>query len=74
MGEKQAGGMTLTEHELSEIRAFVEQRSGIVFDASRERFFSELKRIADAPQQECPDDDDDKPCVRTHRVGYIGSL
>jgi chemotaxis protein methyltransferase CheR len=40
MGEKQAGGMTLTEHELSEIRAFVEQRSGIVFDSSRERFFS----------------------------------
>lgn len=53
MGEKQAGGMMLTEHELSEIRAFVEQRSGIVFDASRERFFSarvrehlEQKRLA----------------------------
>jgi chemotaxis protein methyltransferase CheR len=53
MSEKQAGGMMLTEHELSEIRAFVERRSGIVFDSSRERFFStrvrehlEHKRIA----------------------------
>ena len=53
MGEKQAGGMILTEHELSEIRAFVERRSGIVFDSSRERFFSarvrehlEQKRLA----------------------------
>jgi chemotaxis protein methyltransferase CheR len=30
----------VTEHELSEIRALIEQRSGILFDSSRERFFS----------------------------------
>jgi chemotaxis protein methyltransferase CheR len=29
-----------SEHELAEIRALIEQRSGIVFDLSRERFFS----------------------------------
>ena len=53
MVEKQASGTVLTEHELSEIRAFVERRSGIVFDSSRERFFStrvrehlEQKRLA----------------------------
>src|SRR5512135_1424900 len=31
---------TVTDHELSEIRALIEKRSGILFDASRERFFS----------------------------------
>lgn len=30
----------VTEHELSEIRALIERRSGILFDESRERFFS----------------------------------
>jgi chemotaxis protein methyltransferase CheR len=30
----------LTEHELSEISALVEKRTGILFDQSRERFFS----------------------------------
>jgi chemotaxis protein methyltransferase CheR len=35
------GGMpvTVTEHELSEIRGLIEARSGILFDDSRERFF-----------------------------------
>ncbi len=53
MGKQYAANTVLTEHELSEIRAFIEKRSGIVFDASRERFFStrvrehlEHKRIA----------------------------
>lgn len=32
--------MSLSEHELSEIRGLVEQRSGMLFDHSRERFFS----------------------------------
>ncbi|HSM87003.1 MAG TPA: protein-glutamate O-methyltransferase CheR [Candidatus Limnocylindrales bacterium] len=31
---------TLSEHELSEIRGLIETRSGILFDHSRERFFS----------------------------------
>lgn len=31
---------TVSDHELSEIRALIEKRSGILFDASRERFFS----------------------------------
>jgi len=39
MIEKATSGK-LTEHELSEIRALIEQRSGILFDVSRERFFS----------------------------------
>ncbi len=32
--------MIVSEHELSEIRGLIEKRSGILFDASRERFFS----------------------------------
>ena len=32
--------ITLSEHELSEIRGLIETRSGILFDDSRERFFS----------------------------------
>ena len=31
---------TVSEHELSEIRGLIEKRSGILFDQSRERFFS----------------------------------
>jgi chemotaxis protein methyltransferase CheR len=40
------GGMpvTVTEHELSEIRGLIETRSGILFDDSRERFFSNRVR------------------------------
>ncbi len=38
MVEKQAAN--LSQHELEEIRALIEQRSGILFDHSRERFFS----------------------------------
>jgi len=30
----------VSEHELSEIRGLIEKRSGILFDSSRERFFS----------------------------------
>jgi chemotaxis protein methyltransferase CheR len=40
MVEKQATHGKLTQHELEEIRALIEQRSGILFDQSRERFFS----------------------------------
>lgn len=43
----------VTDHELSEIRALIEQRSGILLDSSRERFFStrvrehmELKKLS----------------------------
>src|SRR4051794_29169859 len=36
----QALATAITQHELSEIRAFIEARSGIVFDDSRTRFFS----------------------------------
>src|SRR5258706_3900486 len=31
---------TITQHELSEIRSYIQQRSGIVFDESRARFFT----------------------------------
>ncbi|HEY2498248.1 MAG TPA: protein-glutamate O-methyltransferase CheR [Candidatus Angelobacter sp.] len=34
------GVVTVSEHELSEIRGLIETRSGILFDVSRERFFS----------------------------------
>jgi len=40
MAEKQTINGTLTEHELSELCALVEQRSGIVLDQSRHRFFA----------------------------------
>ena len=40
MIEKTIAGPTVTEHELSEIKALIEKRSGILFDSSRERFFS----------------------------------
>jgi chemotaxis protein methyltransferase CheR len=33
-------GVSITQHELSEIRLLIERRSGILFDVSRERFFS----------------------------------
>src|ERR1700724_1030359 len=35
-----AGVVNVSEHELSEIRGLIETRSGILFDESRERFFS----------------------------------
>jgi chemotaxis protein methyltransferase CheR len=40
MSERQGPENGLTEHELSEIRMLIEERTGIHFDASRERFFS----------------------------------
>lgn len=44
MLDKNAMVENITEHELSEIRALTEQRSGILFDSSRERFFSQRVR------------------------------
>ena len=35
-----ATSITVSDHELSEIRGLIEARSGILFDDSRERFFS----------------------------------
>ncbi len=53
MVEKQATTGKLTQHELDEIRALIERRSGILLDESRERFFRtrvrehmEAKRLA----------------------------
>ncbi len=40
MSERQGSGHALSEHELSEIRMLIEERTGICFDESRERFFS----------------------------------
>jgi chemotaxis protein methyltransferase CheR len=40
MSERQGSVHGLSEHELSEIRMFIEERTGICFDESRERFFS----------------------------------
>jgi chemotaxis protein methyltransferase CheR len=40
MSERQGPVAGLSEHELSEIRMLIEERTGIHFDASRERFFS----------------------------------
>jgi chemotaxis protein methyltransferase CheR len=40
MSERQGPVQFLSEHELSEIRMLIEERTGICFDASRERFFS----------------------------------
>src|SRR5438105_12407782 len=40
MIDKTIAGPTVSEHELSEIKALIEKRSGILFDSSRERFFS----------------------------------
>jgi chemotaxis protein methyltransferase CheR len=40
MNERQGHGQGLSEHELGEIRMLVEERTGICFDESRERFFS----------------------------------
>ena len=36
---RQAAELELSEHELSEIRMLIEERTGICFDQSRERFF-----------------------------------
>ena len=40
MSERQGPAAGLSEHELSEIRMLIEERTGIHFDESRERFFS----------------------------------
>src|SRR6516225_1360630 len=40
MSERQERASGLSEHELSEIRMLIEERTGICFDESRERFFS----------------------------------
>jgi len=40
MSERQGGPVSLTEHELSELRMLIEERTSIRFDESRERFFS----------------------------------
>lgn len=40
MSQGHGAGHGLTEHELSEIRMLIEERTGIHFDESRERFFS----------------------------------
>jgi chemotaxis protein methyltransferase CheR len=40
MNERQGPAHGLNEHELSEIRMLIEERTGICFDESRERFFS----------------------------------
>jgi chemotaxis protein methyltransferase CheR len=40
MSERQGPAARLTEHELGEIRMLIEERTGICFDESRERFFS----------------------------------
>jgi len=40
MSERLGTGHGLSEHELSEIRMLIEERTGIHFDESRERFFS----------------------------------
>jgi len=40
MSERQGQLHGLSEHELSEIRMMIEERTGICFDESRERFFS----------------------------------
>jgi chemotaxis protein methyltransferase CheR len=40
MSERREPVAGLSEHELSEIRMLIEERTGIHFDASRERFFS----------------------------------
>jgi chemotaxis protein methyltransferase CheR len=53
MIDKTIAGSAVSEHELSEIKALIEKRSGILFDSSRERFFSlrvrehmEAKKVA----------------------------
>jgi chemotaxis protein methyltransferase CheR len=40
MTERHGAGHSLTDHELSEIRMLIEERTGIHFDESRERFLS----------------------------------
>src|SRR5258708_40304540 len=40
MTQKKTPTPQLSDHELNEIRARIEERSGILLDASRERFFS----------------------------------
>ena len=40
MSERQGQLQGLSEHELNEIRMLIEERTGICFDESRERFFS----------------------------------
>jgi len=41
--------ITVSEHELSEIRGLIESRSGILFDESRERFLSAVSASMSRP-------------------------
>ena len=57
MIERQTMSVTVTDHELSEMRGLIEQRSGILFDESRQRFFPprvrehlEAKRLANGSE------------------------
>ena len=49
MSVRQGQAVSLSEHELSEIRMLIEERTGIHFDESRERFFS--TRVQDHMQE-----------------------
>lgn len=49
MSERVVQAVSLSEHELSEIRMLIHERTGISFDESRERFFS--TRVRDYMQE-----------------------
>ncbi len=51
MSERQGPAARLTEHELSELRMLIEERTGICFDESRDRFFSTRVREVLAAQK-----------------------
>jgi hypothetical protein len=53
MSERHGSGHGLSGHELSEIRMLIEERTGICFDESRERFFSTRVKEQFLPVSRC---------------------
>src|SRR4051812_2528156 len=73
MSERQGPIAGLSEHELSEIRMFIEERTGIHFDESRERFFSTRVR-EHLRANKCPRGIDLLRLVRKSNVEYEALL
>src|ERR1700674_227298 len=73
MTQRQGPVHGLSEHELSEIRMLIEERTGICFDESRERFFSTRVR-EHLRAKNMPNGTDLLRAIRKSNIEYEGLL
>ena len=73
MKERQGLAHGISEHELGEIRMLIEERTGICFDASRERFFS-TRVLEHLRAKEFPSGTELLRAVRKSNVDYEALL